>query len=74
MINKEAWLEGVAITCSSTLSSLNKKAEANKHISDEDQMLSEVCMGYLYLLHLAQQEGVLAEDTLLGKTLKRTIH
>ena len=74
MINKEAWLEGVAITCSSTLSSLNKKAEANKHISDEDQMLSEVCMGYLYLLHLAQQEGVLTEDTLLGKTLKRTIH
>ena len=74
MINKEAWLEGVAITCSSTLSSLNKKAEANKHISDEDQMLSEVCMGYLYLLHIAQQEGVLSEDTLLGKTLKRTIH
>jgi|TARA_R100001443_G_scaffold111540_1_gene124395 hypothetical protein len=74
MINKEAWLEGVAITCSSTLSSLNKKAEANKHISDEDQMLSEVCMGYLYLLHIAQQEGVLTEDTLLGKTLKRTIH
>ena len=74
MINKEAWLEGVAITCSSTLSSLNRKAEANKHISDEDQMLSEVCMGYLYLLHIAQQEGVLTEDTLLGKTLKRTIH
>jgi hypothetical protein len=31
-------------------------------------------MGYLYLLHIAQQEGVLTEDTLLGKTLKRTIH
>tara|TARA_A100001011_G_scaffold388061_1_gene466959 strand:- start:1436 stop:1660 length:225 start_codon:yes stop_codon:yes gene_type:complete len=74
MINKEAWLEGVAITCSSTLSSLNKKAEANKHISDEDQMLSEVCMGYLYLLHIAQEEGVLTEGALLGKTLKRTIH
>ena len=74
MINKEAWLEGVAITCSSTLSALNKKAVAQRHISDEDQMMSEICMGYLYLLHIAQSEGVLTEDTLLGKTLTRTIH
>ena len=74
MINKEAWLEGVAITCSSTLSALNKKAEAERHISDEDQMMSEICMGYLYLLHIAQSEGVLTEDALLGKTLTRTIH
>ena len=74
MINKEAWLEGVAITCSSTLSALTKKAEAERHISDEDQMMSEICMGYLYLLHIAQSEGVLTEDTLLGKTLTRTVH
>ena len=52
MINKEAWLEGVAITCSSTLSALNKKAEAERCITDEDQMMSEICMGYLYLLHI----------------------
>jgi len=74
MINKEAWLEGVAITCSSTLSSLSKKAEADKFITDEDQILSEICMGYLYLLHIAQEEGVLTEEALLGKTIKRTLH
>tara|TARA_R110002020_G_scaffold122775_2_gene278616 strand:+ start:67 stop:291 length:225 start_codon:yes stop_codon:yes gene_type:complete len=74
MINKEAWLEGVAITCSSTLSLLNKKAEANREISDDDQIISEICMGYLYLLHLAHEEGVLTQDTLLGKSFKRTIH
>jgi hypothetical protein len=74
MINKEAWLEGVAITCSSTLSALNKKAEAERYITDEDQMMSEICMGYLYLLHIAQSEGVLTQDTLLGKNLTRTIH
>ena len=74
MINKEAWLEGVAITCSTTLSSLTKKAEAERQITDEDQMLSEICMGYLYLLHMAQEQGVLTEAALLGKTIKRTIH
>jgi hypothetical protein len=74
MINKEAWLEGVAITCSSTLSLLNKKAEANREISDDDQIVSEICMGYLYLLHLAHEEGVFTEDTLLGKPFKRTLH
>ncbi len=74
MINKEAWLEGVAITCSSTLSALNKKAEADRCITDEDQMMSEICMGYLYLLHIAQSEGVLTQDTLLGKNLIRTLH
>ena len=35
MINKEAWLEGVAITCSTTLSSLNKKAEAEKNANNK---------------------------------------
>jgi len=74
MINKEAWLEGVAITCSNTLATLNEKAETNKHISDEDQMLSELCMGYLYLLHIAHSEGVLNEVSLGNKTLKRTLH
>ena len=74
MINKEAWLEGVAITCSSTLSALSKKAEADRCITDEDQMMSEICMGYLYLLHIAQSEGVLTQDTLLGKNLIRTLH
>jgi hypothetical protein len=74
MIDKEAWLEGVAITCSSTLSLLNKKAAADRHISDEDQIMSEICMGYLYLLHVAHEEGVLDQATQLGKTFNPVLH
>ena len=46
---RDEWLEEVAKTCSVTLAVLNKKAEHEGYISEADQMMSDVCMGYLYL-------------------------
>ena len=49
---RDAWLEEVAKTCSVTLAILNTKAENEGYISEADQMMSDVCMGYLYLLNM----------------------
>ena len=57
---RDEWLEEVAKTCSVTLSILNKKAKNKGYISEADQMMSDVCMGYLYLLNVCDTEGVLS--------------
>ena len=49
---RDRWLEEVAKTCSVTLAVLNNKATNEGHISEADQMMSDVCMGYLYLLNV----------------------
>ena len=54
-INTQFWLEEVANNCAHTLASLNNKAQRKKEITDGDQVMSEICMGYLYLLHKANE-------------------
>ena len=71
--NKE-WLEDIAAYSTSTLALLNRKAEKSKQISDGDQMMSEICMGYLYLLYVANSEGVLDLPESIGNALNRTVH
>mgnify|MGYP003140317082 CR=1 FL=1 len=70
------WLEQIAATCSMTLSLLNKKAEEKGIVAEEDQLMSEVCMGYLYLLNVCDSTGALESysEHSIGKILNNTIH
>ena len=74
MSDRSAWLEDLAVSCTSTLSVLNRKAARTKQISDGDQIMSEICMGYLYLLYVANSEGVLDLPESIGNSLNITIH
>ena len=71
---REAWLEEVAKTCSVTLAILNTKAENEGYISEADQMMSDVCMGYLYLLNMCDQEGVLLDSPIFKTITNKTLH
>ena len=71
---RDAWLEEVAKTCSVTLAILNTKAENEGYISEADQMMSDVCMGYLYLLNVCDSEGVLLEAPIVKTITEKTIH
>ena len=73
-ISTQVWLEEVAHTCATTLTRLSKKAEITKEVTDGDQVMSEICMGYLFLLHRANEEGLLEAVEHIGKTLDITIH
>ena len=71
---RDEWLEEVAKTCSVTLAVLNKKAEHEGYISEADQMMSDVCMDYLYLLNVCDSEGVLLEAPIVETITEKTIH
>ena len=71
--NKE-WLEDIAAYSTTTLALLNKKAEQTKQMSESDQIMSEICMGYLYLLYMADTQGGLSNTRSVGNILNRTIH
>ena len=74
-ISTQVWLEEVANSCAYTLASLNRKAQATKQITDGDQVMSDICMGYLFLLHKANEEGLLESvEPFIGKQLDITIH
>jgi hypothetical protein len=75
MWDRDNWLDNVALGCNSTLSSLTRKAELTKEVSEKDQILSEICMGYLYLLHMVHSQGVLEDsEPTIGDLVTRTLH
>ena len=76
MEQKAEWLDRIAITCSMTLSLLTKKAEEQGIEVEEDRLMSEVCMGYLYLLSICDSTGALESYTeqSIGEVLNRTVH
>lgn len=47
---KEDWLREVSDICTTTLEILNDKVETEGRISTADQVMTDLCMGYLYLL------------------------
>jgi len=47
---KENWLREVSDICTTTLEILNDKVETDGQISTADQVMTDLCMGYLYLL------------------------
>ena len=71
---RDEWLEDVAKTCSTTLAVLNRKAENEGYVSEADQMMSDLCMGYLYLLNVCDSEGVLLENSIIKTITKNTLH
>jgi hypothetical protein len=71
---RDEWLEEVAKTCSVTLAVLNKKAENAGYISEADQMMSDLCMGYLYLLNVCDSEGVLLQNSTIKTITQNTLH
>ena len=74
-IDTTVWLEDIATYSTSTLAILHQKAEEQKTITDSDQIISEICMGYLYLLNVAHSEGILNNSRSIGNhRLKHTIH
>ena len=55
---KEDWLREVTDICTTTLDILNDKVETEGRISTADQVMTDLCMGYLYLLSICNSEGL----------------
>ena len=77
MKNNEG-LDDVAETCTVTLNVLQKKAEERGKLSHADQTMTNLCLGYLYLLNVCDQNDLFADDEVTGLTeiikKKVTIH
>jgi hypothetical protein len=70
------WLKDVAETAAVTLDVLNRKAEQRGNVTHADETIQGLCMGYLYLLNLCDQQGVLDREeieTLTDVIKKHTI-
>tara|TARA_R100000742_G_C4241020_1_gene60726 strand:+ start:408 stop:638 length:231 start_codon:yes stop_codon:yes gene_type:complete len=72
------WLDDVAETCTVTLSVLHKKAETRGGLSHADQTMTNLCLGYLYLLNVCDKNNLFEDDSITGLTelikQKTTIH
>jgi len=72
------WLDDVAETCTVTLTVLHKKAETRGQLSHADQTMTNLCLGYLYLLNVCDKNKLFEDDSILGLTEiikeKTTIH
>ena len=72
------WLKDVAETAAVTLDVLNKKAEERGVVTHADETVQSLCMGYLYLLNLCDQNHILERRDLesLTDVIKKhtTIH
>ena len=72
------WLDDVAETCTITLNVLQKKAEQRGKLSHADQTMTDLCLGYLFLLSICNKNLLFEDDSILGLTeiikQKTTIH
>lgn len=66
------WLEDVGDMCISTLDRLNAKVQKGIDITHEDKVMQDVCLGYLFLLNVCNDEGVLYKIG-LSDNLKRNV-
>ena len=69
---KEDWLREVTDICTTTLDILNDKVETEGRISTADQVMTDLCMGYLYLLSICNSEGLFTQTKTIDKNI--TIH
>ena len=71
-------LDEVAETCTITLNVLQKKAEAKGRLSHADLTMTDLCLGYIYLLSICDKNHLFDDDSILGLTeiikQKTTIH
>ena len=50
MIDKrQAWLDGVSVEAMAVVSKLTKRTKAGITLSDREDMMLELCSGYLYI-------------------------
>ena len=68
---KEDWLKEVSDICTTTLEILNDKVESEGRISTADQVMTDLCMGYLYLLS-EREERLSKKSNFIDKN--RTLH
>ena len=68
---KEDWLKEVSDICTTTLEILNDKVESEGRISTADQVMTDLCMGYLYLLSV-REERLSRKSYFIDKNI--TIH
>ena len=69
---KEDWLREVTDICTTTLDILNDKVETEGRISTADQVMTDLCMGYLYLLSICNSEGLFINTKIIDKNI--TLH
>ena len=69
---KEEWLREVSNICTTTLEILNDKVETEGRISTADQVMTDLCMGYLYLLSICNSEGLFTNTKIIDKNI--TLH
>ena len=69
---KEDWLREVTDICTTTLDILNDKVETEGRISTADQVMTDLCMGYLYLLSICNSEGLFRNTKIIDKNI--TLH
>lgn len=69
---KEDWLREVTDICTTTLDILNDKVETEGRISTADQVMTDLCMGYLYLLSICNSEGLFTNTKIINKNI--TLH
>ena len=69
---KENWLREVSDICTTTLEILNDKVETEGRISTADQVMTDLCMGYLYLLSICNSEGLFTNTKIIDKNI--TLH
>tara|TARA_R110002012_G_scaffold295525_2_gene492131 strand:- start:192 stop:416 length:225 start_codon:yes stop_codon:yes gene_type:complete len=66
------WLEDVGDMCISTLDRLNAKVQKGMDITHEDKVMQDVCLGYLLMLSICNDEGVFVQAG-LSDNLRRNI-
>jgi len=79
-VQRDVWLDAVANTCTKTLEQLERKVSLTGEISQYDEKVGNICMAYLYLLNVCDQEGIFDNtdgftdmiDKIYNKT--KTIH
>jgi len=69
---QDNWLEDVGDICISTLDRLNAKSERGLKMTHQDKTSRDICLGYLFLLSICNNEGILRE-TGLNNNLPRNV-
>ena len=69
---QDSWLEDVGDICISTLDRLNAKSERGLKMTHQDKTSRDICLGYLFLLSICNNEGILRE-TGLNNNLPRNV-
>ena len=72
---RDNWLQEVGEFCVTLLEDLNDKVQEGEYVSPKDQTMTDLCMGYLYLLSVCNKEGLLEPSKLQSLIDKNiTIH